>query len=96
MGTHSLAVLVVTCDNPRGGQLQGVGFWVWIEEMSQGDFDSLGIEYGGFEVHEEALIASRKIAEGEAMYGELALFGGGPEGKPWGRAHREGFVETGR
>jgi len=94
VGAHPLTILRAHCDNNREGQFQRAGFRVRIEKAGQGNLNTLGIKYGGFELHEETFIVLREIAEGEAMDGKLVLIGGRPEREPWSGADREGVVEA--
>jgi len=89
---HSLAILGAGCDNDRGGKFYRAGFKIRVEEAGRGDLDSLWVEYGSLEVHEETFVVLGEISEGEAMDGKLVFVGGGPKREPWGGADRERFV----
>jgi len=79
VGAHLLTILGSSCDKDRGGKFQRAGIRIRVEKAGRGHLDAFGVEYGSFEVHEEAFIVLREVAEGEAVDGKLIFIGGGPE-----------------
>ena len=92
VGAHLFTILRGSYNKDRRGKFQRAGFRSRVEKAGRGDLNAKGVEYGSPEVHEEAFIVFREIAEGEAVDGKLVLIGGGPEREPWGGADWEGFV----
>ena len=79
-------------DYHRCGRLLRSLGWVWLQEPGREDGNTYGIRNGKGEGRKEVLLIGRHIASGEAMYGEVDLIGGGPEGAVGIVSHREGLV----